>query len=118
MKKIFGNRLRELREMRNLSQEEFGERFEISKVTISGYERGMRTPSFPLLVEMADFLEVSTDYLLGRTDEKTPPNKIEVIKENARLLNNALVNMDQEEQERFFQIMQVAVDGIKSKSRP
>lgn len=64
----FGNRLKKLREEFNITQTELAKKFNISPPSISQYEKDVRSPDFNLLVKMADFFGVSTDYLLGRTD--------------------------------------------------
>ncbi len=63
-----GERLKQLRKERNLTQTELGNKINVTKVSISGYESGNRTPDTDTLHRIADFFEVSTDYLLGRTD--------------------------------------------------
>jgi transcriptional regulator with XRE-family HTH domain len=118
MENIFGERLRTLREEKNLSQEELAEVFGLGKVAISGYERGKRTPSFDILVGLADYFQVSTDFLLGRTDDRTPPENMDKVRENTRKLNAILAGMDPQEQEKFFSFLEVAVNGIKSQNRP
>lgn len=74
-----GERLRLLRKERNLTQTELGNKINVTKVSISGYESGNRTPDTDTLQRLADFFEVSTDYLLGRTDRPalTPEEKEE-----------------------------------------
>lgn len=66
----FGERLKKLRTSKRLTQEELGKIVHVSKVSISGYERGERSPDRETLTDLADYFEVSTDYLLGRTDDK------------------------------------------------
>lgn len=66
----FGGRLKKLRTSKRLTQEELGKIVHVSKVSISGYERGERSPDRETLTDLADYFEVSTDYLLGRTDDK------------------------------------------------
>jgi len=66
-----GERLRQLRKERKLTQSELGEKVNVTKVSISGYESGNRTPDTDTLQRLADYFEVSTDYLLGRTDIPT-----------------------------------------------
>ncbi len=65
----FKDRLRELRLSKKLSQTEFGNRFNVIKQTVSSWETGNSRPDIILASEMADFFEVTTDYLLGRTDD-------------------------------------------------
>ncbi|MFC5987195.1 helix-turn-helix domain-containing protein [Marinicrinis lubricantis] len=64
-----GNRLRKLRKERGLTAKEFGQRFQLAESTISGYENGKREPDSDKLNSFADFFGVTTDYLLGRTDD-------------------------------------------------
>lgn len=67
-----GDRIKQLRTAKKLTQEELGKIINVTKVSISGYENGNRTPDTDTLKKIADFFEVSTDYLLGR-QENTPP---------------------------------------------
>ncbi|WP_438445924.1 helix-turn-helix domain-containing protein [Gorillibacterium sp. sgz5001074] len=62
----FGERLRNLRNQRGLTQREFGKHFKLSESAIGMYERDQREPSLELVRRMADFFEVSIDYILGR----------------------------------------------------
>ncbi|MGE7094374.1 helix-turn-helix domain-containing protein [Lysinibacillus sp. NPDC048646] len=74
-----GERLKQLRKEKNLTQAELGNKINVTKVSISGYESGNRSPDTDTLQRLADFFEVSTDYLLGRTDTPalTPQEKDE-----------------------------------------
>lgn len=62
----FPRRLRRLRERRRMNRKALGECCGLSKNIIGMYERGEKEPSMKTLIEIADFFEVSTDYLLGR----------------------------------------------------
>lgn len=64
----FPHRLRELRKEKKLTQEELGSKINVTKVSVSGYENGNRNPDTETLQKLADYFNVSTDYLLGRTD--------------------------------------------------
>lgn len=76
----FGKKLKVLRTSKKISQKEFGKIFGLAESTIGMYERDERRPDFELLNKFADYFEVSTDYLLGRTEtiELTPQEKDEV----------------------------------------
>lgn len=65
-------RIRNLREDLDLSQSKLAEYLGCSQVAYSYYEIGKRALPIDLLCKLADFYNCSTDYLLGRTDEKTP----------------------------------------------
>ena len=67
----FQNVLRMLRISNNLTQDELSKALKISRSTIGMYEKGAREPDFETLELIADFFNVDTDYLLGRTDKTT-----------------------------------------------
>ena len=68
MKIILGERLKELREERNLTQRELAKKLGINGVTYLHYEKDQREPPLSLLADMAKFFDVSVDYLLGRAN--------------------------------------------------
>ena len=61
----FGLRLKELREAKQLSQQEVAERLNVGRSTVSGYERNIITPSVEQLVRMAVLYNASLDYMMG-----------------------------------------------------
>jgi len=67
----FGENLKSLRKSRDLTQKDFGARVGLSKAVVSKYENGMGYPSFDMLVRIAQYFGVTTDYLLGVTRGKT-----------------------------------------------
>jgi len=60
-----GVRVRALRIEKHLSQVELAKRLGISKAMVSAYELEQRSPSYDILIKLAAFFSVSTDYLLG-----------------------------------------------------
>lgn len=66
---VFPDRLRSAREYRGLNQVELAERAGLQPSAISHFETGARKPSFDNLRLLADTLDVTTDYLLGRVSE-------------------------------------------------
>lgn len=62
--------MKELRKKRGLTLAELGEEFDRGKTTFSNYENNYRKPNINLVNELADFFEVSVDYLLGREEEE------------------------------------------------
>jgi len=63
---VFASRLRAARKQRNLKQAELAQRIGLRPSAISNFEAGGRTPTFHNLRKLADTLEVTTDYLMGR----------------------------------------------------
>jgi transcriptional regulator with XRE-family HTH domain len=70
IKKAMGLRLAELRERRQLNQAELAKRTGLQPSMISHAEGGVRLPSVPALFSIADELNVTLDYLLGRSDQQ------------------------------------------------
>ena len=68
MEIILGKRLKELREEKGLTQKQLAEQLNLHSVTYLHYEKSQREPPLAVLVQMAIFFEVTTDYLLGLTD--------------------------------------------------
>ena len=63
---MFGKRLRAARMTRKLTQQRLSDMVNIALRTYQHYESGTRYPSYELLVQFADILQVPTDWLLGR----------------------------------------------------
>lgn len=91
--------LTKLRKDRGLTQQQLADSLHISRATYAQYEIGRRTPDYDILHKLADFFEVSTDYLLGRSntskqqdtkgtfiDTELSPENVEELKKYAELL--------------------------------
>lgn len=63
-------RIRDLREDKDLTQKQMGEILFCSQRVYSNYERGDIDIPTPILIRLADFHNVSVDYLLNRTDNQ------------------------------------------------
>ena len=69
---MYQNRLRDVREDRDLKQKDLAHLLRVHQTTYSDYELGKLNIPVPVLHTLADFYGVSIDYLLGRTNEKQP----------------------------------------------
>ena len=67
----FGELLASLRRERGILQKELAAYLNVTVATISNYEKGVHAPDYETLVKLADFFDVSTDYLLQRTEYKS-----------------------------------------------
>lgn len=70
MKPTFGERLKELRLENELTQLELAKKLFISKSSICKYEKDNNFPEASLLQKIADYFNVSVDYLLGKSDDR------------------------------------------------
>lgn len=84
MPDIFAERLRSGRELRKMSQTELAEKTGLLPSAISHFETGRRSPSFANLKALADALKITTDYLVGRSEQ---PNTSAAL--SSKLLRNA-----------------------------
>ena len=67
---IFAERIRDLRIERGLTQEEVGKIIGVKRYAVYSYEKGRACPEMKGLVALADYFDVSMDYLAGRTDKR------------------------------------------------
>lgn len=73
MSSLLGIRLRTAREAKHLTQVQVKSLTNIHNKTLSGYEKGVSEPDIDTLITLANLYETSIDYLVGNTDEPTPP---------------------------------------------
>ena len=71
---MFAKRFTSLRENKNLFQKDIAEIFSVEQATVSNWENGKRIPDSEMLVKIANYFDVSVDYLLGN---ETKPNEKE-----------------------------------------
>lgn len=66
---MFSERLRALRKEKAATLKEVSQALSIPLTTYANYEQGVREPPFWLLAKLCDYFEVTSDYLIGRTDD-------------------------------------------------
>lgn len=66
----FSTRLRELRKSKNVNQTALGNDVGVTLKQIQRYEHGLNEPTLSVLIALADYFNVSLDYLCGRSDVK------------------------------------------------
>ncbi|MFW5992273.1 MAG: helix-turn-helix domain-containing protein [Halanaerobiaceae bacterium] len=119
----FKDRLKELRNKKDIYQRELAEVIGVSEGAIGMYETGKRTPDKDILVKLAGYFDVSVDYLLGRTEEpfsadkikktlSSDPELVDLIKEAAvrkelKQLLKESKNMKDEEIKKVRQIIKI-----------
>lgn len=89
---IIGNRIKEARKNKGLSQQQLGDMLGVSKVSVCGYETGTRIPTLDNFLQLIEILDLTPDYILGRdvnviADQEEPytvklsKHDLEIIKE-------------------------------------
>lgn len=89
------NRLRFLRNEKGESLEKIAKYLNVTMQTISNYENEKRDMTPDTILKLADYFEVSIDYLLGKTDIRNPGKQIDDV------LNEAMIGMSKEEYEKL-----------------
>lgn len=90
---ITASRLKQLRENRNMSQETFAQSFaeycqrdtKYSIMTLSNWETGRKLPTTEVIVQLARYYEVTTDYILGLSNDETKTSKDIVVSIDQRI---------------------------------
>ncbi len=77
IRKVFGERLLNLREERGETQDQLAKAVGITRQSLSRYETNERTPNIELIYNIAKHYEVSADYLLGLSDVKSLDNRVQ-----------------------------------------
>lgn len=102
-----------LRKNLKLTQTQFGDLVNVSQRSVASWEAGERSPSLLTLCELADKLDVSVDYLLGRTDEtqinKKQPAAYGSEPARSEIINTILSLSDQE-----FDMLSVFLQGMSA----
>lgn len=104
-------RLKELRDERRLNQEGLAQKLNVSQSTISAYEVGERTPDLETLIAIANFFNVSLDYLAGLSDLKQQIRQSDLSPKELEHLfvYRQLSDMDKERLSAY-------IDGLQSRS--
>ncbi|PER90948.1 XRE family transcriptional regulator [Bacillus cereus] len=101
MGSIFGSRLKELRKVKKMTQQDLADKLELSKSLISKYENGAAKPSYEALEQLANTFDVSTDYLTGQINTYINDNTKE------KQINDLLQKFDQLDQQKREKLIKV-----------
>ena len=65
---MYTNRFKDIRVAKGMTQKQVADDLELSVIAIQNYENLRRKPAYDILIALADYFDVSLDYLVGRTD--------------------------------------------------
>lgn len=110
-------KLKELRESRHLTQTGMGARIGVTQQNISRYERDVSTMPVEILLETADYFNVTTDYLLGRSEMKRNlEGQVQVNKEIDEYFDLVEMYRDLDARDREI-VLSTIVAMIKTKAK-
>lgn len=109
---MIGDTLKRLRTKKGLTSEELCSKIGIKGGSYRNYERNDRKPDYDTLVKLADFYNVSTDYLLGRPDAKAPADPIDklmTVDEMEKDLLREWLSLDEASRKAFLDVLRKIV---------
>lgn len=111
------NRLKYLREEKNMLQEDLAKVLDVSQKTISNYETGERDMSTETLTKLSEYFNVSIDYLLGKSDIRNPEEvNIDTDKIKIGLSSKDYENITDEQKKQIEDFAKfVLKDNLKNK---
>ena len=86
---MLGNNIKELRKLKRMIQKDLAEAMKVSQQTIGAWETERAVPGADTLNELADYFNVTTDYLLGRPEKKDDDTKPNDIDDLGKMIDNA-----------------------------
>ncbi|MCY9764808.1 helix-turn-helix domain-containing protein [Paenibacillus alvei] len=101
-----GARIAELRKKKNLTQYDLGSLLNVSTSTVAMWERGHRDPSSEALSQLSSFFSVSSDYLLGLTDDPTIELRAETPPSISAWLRSTGTDLTEDEKEVLAEDME------------
>ena len=119
---MIGDTLKRLRNMKNITSEELCTQIGIKSGSYRNYERNDRKPDYETLIKLADFYDVTTDYLLGRPDAKPPADPVEEfvdkvqMKEQEQIILKKWLALDEKQRRVVFDFMVDIVHEYESAS--
>ena len=111
-------RLKELREDKNITQNELAKAIKTTQTNIGRWEKGLNEPSSSNVVALCNYFQCSADYLLGREDDFGIQEKISNLSLKEQRLLKSFAQLDADEQEKIIEDCEYfANKHIKSKER-
>lgn len=111
-----GNRLKSLREENDIKQKDLADYLNIAKSTLSQYESGQRIPNDEIKNKLADYFNVSLDYLMGKSNIKESAEELLKDQRTTIALHNDN-GIDDELPEEAKKEIEHFIEYVKSKYR-
>ncbi|MCP4481593.1 MAG: helix-turn-helix transcriptional regulator [bacterium] len=103
-----GEHIMIIRKQKGFSQGQLGKKIGTSGDIIGRYERGVISPSIDVIIKISDILEVSIDFLVGKTNLKLDPKTIRRLED--------IQNLPNEEKKQLFKVLDALLRDHKTKA--
>ncbi len=106
----FGERLKQLRKSKDLTQKELADKLAINRDALAKWETDRAFPDIIILVEIANFFDITADELLGRELDSFPVQIMTMLRQDEDLLNK-------EEKQFLMEMISHYVDTVRTKKK-
>ena len=104
---MIGQRLKRLREEKGLTQQQLADELHLTYHAVSGYERNNSEPDDEILINIATYFHVSSDYLLGLSDMRNPTFKGE------NKMINMMKELNEEDRKSVQEVCEILIKRFK-----
>lgn len=113
MANSIGFKISELRKSANMSQFQLAKVLDIATSTLGMYETGKREPSLKVMQRIADYFNVTTDYLLGRPEKQTESRQQTINEAIETAMANDGKELDQHDKDVIKSLIEAYLDNKK-----
>ncbi|MCW1941717.1 helix-turn-helix domain-containing protein [Bacillus anthracis] len=109
-------KIKELRKNSKITQEQLGNAIGVSKMAISYFEKGKKSPGRESLEKIADYFGVTTDYLLGRSeDPELNAEEDKVVSEEGKNIMSLIESLPEDERKKAWEQLEMYVTYMQNK---
>ncbi|MFB5690269.1 helix-turn-helix domain-containing protein [Bacillus cereus] len=113
---MIGEKIKELRKNSKITQEQLGNAIGVSKMAISYFEKGKKSPGRESLKKIADYFGVTTDYLLGRSeDPELNEEEDKVVTEEGKNIMSLIESLPEDERKKAWVQLEMYVTYMQNK---
>ncbi|EDX54311.1 XRE family transcriptional regulator [Bacillus sp. SH7-1] len=113
---MIGEKIKELRKNNKITQEQLGNAIGVSKMAISYFEKGKKSPGRESLEKIADYFNVTTDYLLGRSeDPELSEEENKIVTEEGKNIMALIESLPEEERKKAWEQLEMYVTYMQNK---
>lgn len=107
---LIGEKIKELRKNSKITQEQLGNAIGVSKMAISYFEKGKKAPGRETLEKIADYFEVTTDYLLGRSeDPELTEEENDIVTKEGKNIMALIESLPEDERKKAWEQLEMYV---------
>lgn len=114
----FNNRIKQLRIEKKLTQDDLAQILNFGRTAIANYESGRSEPSYSIILKLAEFFDVSIDYILGRTNIRNPYDKSLALDDESKNLIETAKSLSSENKkmlDEYIKLLKIKDSMDKSK---